>query len=268
MTLGQWLDYAQKKLKVAGIDSAGLDASLLAEAVLEKNRTWLSAHGELELNRHQLSNLSKYLGLRVGRRPMAYITGHREFYSLEFIVNPDVLIPRPETENMVEEAIKIAAKKAKALEVGTGSGCVAIALKINRPDLHVTATDVSARALKLARKNALKHQAGITFLLSDLMRDVQNRFDLILANLPYVPEGSRRMAELDSEPQVALYSGADGLDLYRQFLPNLSAHLTDTGRAIIEAGPTQREELKLLAGNLGFSLQTITEYIFVLTPNT
>jgi release factor glutamine methyltransferase len=145
---------------------------------------------------------------------------------------------------------------------------VAVALKTARQDLQITATDVSAQALAVARKNAAKYKADIIFLLSDLLDDVQNRFDLILANLPYVPEGSRRMVELDFEPQVALYGGADGLDYYRQFLPEISAHLTEAGKAIIEAGPTQRRELKLLAENAGLALKSITEYISVLSLRT
>lgn len=268
MTLGRWLDNAKQQLKAAGIDSASLDANILAEAVLEKNRIWLAAHRDFQLKRQQLSTLNKNLRLRLGRQPMAYITGQREFYGLDFIVDPSVLIPRPETENMVEKAIKIAPKHASVLEVGTGSGCVAIALKLNRQDLSITATDVSVQALDVARKNAVKHKANVTFLLSDLLDDVQDRYDLILANLPYVPEGSRRMAELDFEPQVALYGGTDGLDFYRQLIPNLSTHLTETGQAIIEAGPTQRRELKLLASSAGFLLRSITEYISVLTPKT
>jgi len=268
MTLGQWLDNARKQLKAAGIGSAGLDASILAEVALKKSRTWLAAHADYWLEDKHQKELNRNLRRRVGRQPMAYITGQREFYGLELIVGPDVLIPRPETENMVEEAAKIAPQSASVLEIGTGSGCVAVALKTARQDLQITATDVSAQALAVARKNAAKYKADIIFLLSDLLDDVQNRFDLILANLPYVPEGSRRMVELDFEPQVALYGGADGLDYYRQFLPEISAHLTEAGKAIIEAGPTQRRELKLLAENAGLALKSITEYISLLSLRT
>ena len=264
MTLSDWLTQAEAKLKRVEINSARLDSHVLAGSVLNKDRAWLAAHRGFRLSKHQLGELNGKLKLRLNRQPLAYITGAREFYGLDFKVTPDVLIPRPETENMVEEAAKIAPEGGQVLEVGTGSGCIAITLKQQRPDLDITASDISANALKIAKTNAGIHRADISFVLSDLFDSVQGRYDVVLANLPYVPDGTRRMAELDFEPALALFGGADGLDYYRQFLPELRAHLTEVGVAIIEAGPSQRRTLKLLAKNAGFKLTSLSEYISLL----
>src|SRR5690606_31656459 len=210
-----------------------------------------------------LKRLDALLKKRLARQPLAYIVGHKEFFGLDFSVTPDVLIPRPETEVLVERAIKTAPKKSQVLELGTGSGCIAVSLKKNRPDLSVTAADVSQPALAVARRNAKLNRVGIEFVLSDLFKEISGRFDLVLANLPYVPEGVRRMAELDFEPQVALYGGVDGLDVYRQFFAGLSGHLHAGGSAIIETGPTQRQAVVNLADDFGFKLKSITEYVSI-----
>jgi len=267
MTIKRWLEQARTKLQAAGIDSARLDARILAESVLHKSRTWLLAHGPDKLTPAQRARLDQLLVLRIQRQPLAYILGTKEWYGLDFKITSDVLIPRPETETLVKAAIERAGQGASGLELGTGSGCMAVALKVNRPDLSLTAADVSASALKIARFNARRHSAKIKFVLSDLFKDVHGRFDLVLANLPYVPDGTRRQLELDYEPSLALYGGTDGLDYYRQFLPALSAHLAPGGQAIIEAGPTQRAELKILAGDAGFKLSSLSEYASLLTPS-
>jgi release factor glutamine methyltransferase len=143
---------------------------------------------------------------------------------------------------------------------------VAVALKVNRPDLIITATDISVAALKVARQNAKRHQVEIGFIQSNMFSRVDGRFNLVLANLPYVPNSVRRQPELDFEPQVALYAGADGLDYYRLFFEHISFHLAADGQAIIEAGPTQRAKLKILAAQAGLKLTSQSEYVSILKP--
>lgn len=264
--LGDWLTGAESRLKRAEVSSPRLDALIIAEAVLHRHRAGLLAHLDDELTTAQRDQLESHLKSRLDRQPLAYIIGTKEFYGLDFKLTPDVLVPRPETEVLVEQAIRRAAEGGKVLDVGTGSGCIAVALKVHRPDLAVTASDVSAAALKVAALNAKLHLADIKFVLSDLFKDVQGRFDLILANLPYVPVGARRQLELDYEPPLALYGGDDGLDYYRPFLSALSSHLSKTGQAIIEAGPTQRAGLKRMAIAAGFKLSSLSEYVSLLIP--
>lgn len=259
--MAQWLNQAQSRLMAAGVDSVVLDTRMIAESILGRSRSWLLAHPEQTLTPAQIKRLNQFLKLRLARRPLAYILGDKEFYGLKFDLSPDVLIPRPETENMIEEVSRRAKPYKKVLDMGTGSGCVAIALKYDRPDLVVTATDVSAPALKIARANARRLGTDITFVLSDLFAGVQGRYDWVLANLPYVPDGARRQLELEYEPALALYGGADGLDYYRQFFTEVDDYLSPSGQVVIEAGPTQRAELVKLAGTAGFKLISSSEYI-------
>lgn len=264
MTVGDWVSNAESKLAQTGVSTPLLDARVIAETVLSKPRSWLIAHSNDEVMAKDLKRLDSLLKKRLARQPLAYIVGHKEFFGLDFSVTPDVLIPRPETEVLVERAIKTAPQKSQVLEVGTGSGCIAVALKKNRPDLSVTAVDVSQPALAVARRNAKLNRVEIELVLSDLFKEISGRFDLVLANLPYVPEGVRRMAELDFEPQVALYGGVDGLDVYRQFFAELAGRLRTRGKAIIETGPTQRQAVISLAISFGFMVESISEYVSII----
>lgn len=264
MKLADSLSSAATDLRRAGIESARLDALLLIGHVLEKDKAWLLANPQFELDPNNLKKISKVLERRQRREPLAYIVGHKEFYGLDFKVTPAVLIPRPETEAMVEAAISSAPRRGSVLEVGTGSGCVAVALKAKRQDLVVMATDISKSALKIAKQNAKANSADIKFVLNDLFNRLEGRFDLILANLPYVPTGVRRQAELDYEPPVALFAGNDGLACYRRFMVDLPDYLSQGGRAIIEAGPTQRSEIKRIANDSGLKLTNISEYVAIL----
>ena len=266
MKTGDWLIEAEKQLKAAGIESARLDSRILLERVTGEERFWLLAHAERTLSRNVLKKLHKDLQRRRLREPLAYVTGYKEFYGLSFKVTKAVLIPRPETEAMVQAAVESAPRNGRVLELGTGSGCVAIALKLERADLEVTATDISPAALEAAQINAKRHTAAINFIKSDLFSEVSGRYDLVLANLPYVPSGTRRQPELDFEPALALYGGTDGLDYYRRFLKERKTYLVQPGgQVLIEAGPTQRLELKRLAGAVGFDLSSISEYVSLLT---
>lgn len=264
MKLGDWQKQAQQRLSRAGVESARLDTLVLLENELKHDKSWLLAHDDAVLSASATNRLASGLERRLKREPLAYILGKKEFYGLDFALTPEVLIPRPETEVLVETAIKNVPHRAAVLEIGTGSGCIAVSLKANRADLAITATDVSKTALAVARQNAKTHRADVNFLLSDLFTDIHGRFDVILANLPYVPSGARRMAELEYEPAQALFAGSDGLDYYRDTISQAGKHLKKGGFMVIEASPIQRSKLEALANSVGFKLTSASEYVFII----
>jgi len=192
----------------------------------------------------------QYNGLisrRAGREPLPYITGTREFWNLTFEVSPDVLIPRPETEGLVEAVIEFFPERAASLrlaDVCTGSGCVAIAVAVERPNATIVATDISAAALNVARRNAVRHSVAdrVECVLADLVGSLTGPFELIVANPPYVPARSRTALQPEVrnfEPQVALFGGADGLDLIRRLLAESVSRLEPDGYLMFEFGDGQ-----------------------------
>jgi release factor glutamine methyltransferase len=211
-------------------DTPDLDASVLIAHVLNKPRTWVMAHPELTLTTEQQKQLSESLTRLENGEPFPYLLGHWEFFSLDFDVTPDVLIPRPETELLVEKAIvwlQESPVRRTIADIGTGSGVIAVSMAVKVPDTDILATDISAKALKVAKRNAenLGVSNNIEFIECDLLPDkdtfINNHlpFDLICANLPYIPTQTlSRLPVFGREPTVALDGGADGLDLFRRLL--------------------------------------------------
>ncbi len=255
-TIHATLQAAKTKLQKAMIPSASLDAELLMVDILDQDRSWLIAHGADQLNSTQQKKYSKHIAARARRQPVAYVVGHKEFYGLKLLTTPDALIPRPETELIVEQILSTARQRATVLDIGTGCGAIAIALAHTRADLQVSASDISEAALGLARKNAtmLMPHTRIKFFQSDLLNNAKGRFDVIAANLPYVPteKRARISAEAKTEPQIALYGGDDGLDIYRHFFANVSEHLKPHGTIYCESDPWQHKDLQNLALKAGF----------------
>lgn len=213
-----------------------LDASVLIARVLNKPRTWVMAHPELTLNTDQQKQLDKSLTRLEKGEPFPYVLGHWEFFGLDFEVTPDVLIPRPETELLVEKAI-IWLQESKVrrpwttlrvADIGTGSGAIAVSLAVNVPDADILATDISSKALQVAKQNSIKHGASerIKFIECDLLPTDPSSFilhhsslDLLCANLPYIPTQTlSQLSVFGREPTVALDGGADGLDLVHRLL--------------------------------------------------
>jgi release factor glutamine methyltransferase len=233
------------------------DAETMLAHLLERDRAWLLAHPEAELNTAQLAEFCAMVSRRAAREPLQYITGVQEFFGLPLRVTPDTLIPRPETEHLVEAVMVWAAaqpptlSRLRILDVGTGSGAIAIALTKQLPDADVFASDVSTAALEVARHNAERQRARIHFVASDLLAAFaeQPLFDAIAANPPYVPDvdGAMLQAEVrDFEPHVALFGGADGLDLYRRLIPAARPALRPGGLLAMEFGFGQQEPLAAL----------------------
>jgi release factor glutamine methyltransferase len=258
----------REQLVAAGIpeDQARLDAELLARHALGWNRAvWLASR------RDQASDpfVSEYAGLlarRLAREPVSLITGAREFWGLQFDTRPGVLIPRFETELLVEEALEELAGIAapRLADIGTGSGCLAVALAHELPRARVVATDLSGLALDVARSNAAKH--GVTdrvrFVLTDMLDGVAESFDVIVSNPPYVQSGDREglAPEVrDHEPALALFGGTDGLDAIRAVVARTPARLAPGGRLIIEFGYDQDERVCAIAQDAGLTVLRVRD---------
>jgi release factor glutamine methyltransferase len=244
-----------QRLRDAGIeaDEARLEAEVLLRHVLRMERSAFLARRDDALPTEAASQLARLLERRCRHEPLAYILGHRAFYGLDFAVDERVLIPRPETEGLVERVIALAGKTALIVDAGTGSGCIALALAAHLPDVRVIATDASADALALAAHNAyrLGLSERIAFLCGDLLEPVREKVDIIVSNPPYIPSGE--IAALAPEiahyePRTALDGGPDGLDVVRRLLAQAVAHLRPGGHLLLEIGTGQGTAVARLAG--------------------
>lgn len=235
-------------------DSPGLDARVLLAAALGCSPAWLIAHAQDALTAEQLGVFDRAVARRRAGEPVAYVLGSREFWSLELRVSPDTLIPRPDTETLVEVALGLIEQVAnpRILDLGTGSGAIALALAHERADASVTATDRSDNALRIARANAQTHglDQRVRFEQGDWFDALKNaqRFDLIVSNPPYVrcddPHLSR--GDVRFEPSLALVAGSDGLDAYRRIAPGSPDHLHAGGWLAVEHGAEQADEVSAL----------------------
>lgn len=230
------------------------EARLLLGFVLGRPRAWLAAHGDAALDEAQVREFAGLAARRVAGEPVAYLTGRREFYSREFEVTPAVLIPRPETELLVDVAkTKVGrGKTARILDLGAGSGCVAITLALEG-GAEVTAADISPAALDVARKSAARLGAAVEFVESDWFAAISGAFDLVVANPPYVAEGDPHLDELCFEPIGALASGPDGLDAIRTIIAEAPRHLEPGGWLFLEHGYDQAQAVRTLLADAGFA---------------
>jgi release factor glutamine methyltransferase len=249
--ISQALNAAIKALAASDIASARLDAELLMAHVTSQGRPWILAHDDEDLPEAQLESYANLVARRAQHEPLVHLTGVREFYGLDMAITPDVLTPRIETEQMVEWAVRYAPKDSRLIDIGTGSGAIATAIAVHRPDLDMTGTDVSSRELKVASANASRHAVKIKLTESDLWSNISGRYETIVANLPYLTTDADLMPEVKREPAVALFGGDDGLDLYRTFLKDLPDYLSPHGFVFTESDPWQHDALIKLAENIG-----------------
>lgn len=272
MHIADWLATATTQLKEAGIESARLDALLLLEDTTGLDRSMILAHPEQKLTDEKTNILTTQLKRRLTHEPMAYIRGKAEFYGREFTVNEHVLVPRPETEMIIELLLKLPEiANAQIIDVGTGSGALAVTAKLELPDAHVTAVDIDEHCVALARQNAVNLQADITVGLSDLLNNIvvqkNDKFTpvILLCNLPYVPEEYAVNKAATHEPDVALFSGRDGLDHYRTLFAQ-AAQLTSPPRYILtESLNFQHAALETTALSFGYTLSRTADLIQVFT---
>ena len=241
-------------------DRARRDAEMLLLHHFGKDRAWMLAHGDDELGYECVEHYIALLERRFKGEPIQYILGETEFYRLPFRVTPEVLIPRPETEHVVEKVLELAQgiTTPRIVDVGTGSGAIAVALAHELPEATITATDVSDAALSVARENAQRNGAAerIRFVEGDLLEPVAGeQFDIVVSNPPYVPESERESLAVevrDYEPAQALFAGADGLDVYRRLISQAFNALASGGCLVLEIGHDQEPPVGALLGETGF----------------
>jgi release factor glutamine methyltransferase len=250
-TVGGAVRAATARLAKAGSDTPRLDAELLLAEVLGCDRGALVMGARDQLSTAAAESFAALLARRAAREPIAYILGRKEFRGITLAVDHLVLIPRPETELLVEVGLTLPGGAA-VVDVGTGSGAVALALKDERPDLRVVGTDISADALSVARENAARLRLDVSFVQADLLDE--GRYDAVLANLPYVAEGDLRLAPevAQYEPELALYGGRDGLAL----LQRLVGMLDRVSVVALEVGLDQAGSVASLLGEAGFASVT------------
>ena len=267
-TVELWLRDAAEMLAHAGISSALLDAEIILAHTLRKSRTWLHAHGEERLSLREREIAGARLDLRLDRTPIAYIIGHKEFYGRLFKVSPSVLVPRPESETIIELLDNLCDGSTKTLvDVGTGSGCLGITAKLEHPELEVTLTDISHHALGIAEKNAETLGATIAIVKNDLLvpnPQLPPQIDIILANLPYVDHNWERSPETNYEPELALFADKGGRALIERLLQEAPLYLVTGGILLLEADPEQHHALIVHATTLGYTHVVTEGYCVVL----
>lgn len=263
-TLAEVIQQAIQNIQIK-TDNPKLEAEVLLCAVLGKTRSYLRAHPERRLSEPLLENFQALIAQRAAGQPVAYLLGTREFWSRPFTVSHDTLIPRPETELLIERTLNLLPEGSprRVLELGTGSGIIAITLKLERPENAVTAVELSEAALAIARKNAEHLEASeVTFLSGSWFEPIQGalRFDLIVSNPPYIAENDPHLVQGDllHEPQMALRSGPEGLDALRHIIQTAPAFLNPGGSVLVEHGYQQSADVAELMTAAGF--QTIKHF--------
>jgi release factor glutamine methyltransferase len=274
MTIHEWLPMAVKKMEQQN-DTALLDAEVLLCDELGKNKAWLIAHGEEEIDADRLQSLEVKLTRRIRHEPLAYIRGKQEFYGREFVVDARVLVPRPETETMVELMIEDVKRcnfypeHTRLLDVGTGSGALGITASLET-DIPVTLIDIDTECLELARLNTVKHTVNAEVIQSDLLEycapeTIKDKTVLILANLPYVPDEHPINQAATLEPRHAIFGGHDGLDVYRRLFSQVEALGSDSLNIYTEALVFQHSELEKIARQSGCTLARSSGLIQIFT---
>ena len=263
--------FCKSKLDELGVQSSGIDADLLMCAALDVNRIYLYAHPEQAISDAQHKRLTSLLRRRLQGEPMAYILGKKEFFGRDYIVTPQVLIPRPETELLVETSLKYleATEDAKVLEVGSGSGCIAISLSLEHPKAYVESWDISNDALQVAKKNQDRLGAKVSFKKKDALEPsswvCQPKFDILVSNPPYIAQSESQDIESgvkDFEPHTALFAAEDGLAFYKTFAKKAGAVLKPNGIGIFEIGYSQADKITEIFKMLGWDvISVIKDYM-------
>ena len=253
------LDWTVGYFQQHDIPNPRLDAEVLLGHLLEKSRLQLYLHFEMPVFQEHLTLFRELIKKRIARTPVSYLTNQKEFMSLDFYVDERVLIPRPETEQLVETILTTKTENPqRLLELGTGSGAIAASLALQQPEWEIVATDISEPALAVARKNAETHActAQIEFLSGDLFEPIDAvntngnpRFDWIVCNPPYIKNTERDTLSpdvRDYEPEIALFAGADGLAVIRRLIAEAPKYLAPNGKLIFEIGETQADSVRAL----------------------
>lgn len=255
MTFREAMSFGEEKLNSAGIVDAKTDAWLLLTYVCKIDRTFYYVHMDEAMSPEQLAEYEAILNKRAEHVPLQYITGEQEFMGLPFHVNESVLIPRQDTETLVEEALKIIRPGMKVLDMCTGSGCILISILKNVVDVEGFGYDISKQALNTAKENAKLNNVNATFERSDLFEEVVDEFDVIVSNPPYIPTeviGGLMPEVAVYEPIQALDGKEDGLHFYRRIVADASRYLNENGRLLFEIGHDQGDAVSTLMTEAGY----------------
>jgi release factor glutamine methyltransferase len=276
MKLNSWLESATQELEASNVPTARLDCLVLLEDELKLDKSNILAHPELVLKEDVLAKLNKQVSRRASHEPLAYIRRKSEFYGRDFIVTPDTLEPRPETETMIDVLKKFTGnmhqvRPCAIIDIGTGSGCLAITARLELPKVEVVGVDISVKCIGVAAQNAQKHSADVSFYQGDLLAALPNSIfkmpTTILANLPYVPNEHTINKAAMHEPKLAIFGGPDGLDLYRRMFKQIE-NMSNRPRYIFtESLPFQHTNLTQIAYKAGYSLKTSEDFIQVFEFN-
>ncbi len=301
MTIETWLREATRELTTNGITTARLDCLVVLEDETGNDRAWLLSHSEYELQGSEIENLSTKIAQRTKHVPLAYIRGTAEFYGRDFAVNAHTLVPRPETETIIELLKTLPSRHSELdsesrgesngtlkqvqgdanasvqdddkwtlVDIGTGSGAIAITAKLEFPEANVIATDIDSNCLDVAKQNAQNLDADITFLQGDLLQPLRtiplsDYPTTLLCNLPYVPDNFQINTAATHEPRHALFGGEDGLNLYRKLFTEVSNLSRQPQYILTESLPPQHEALAAIAKAAGYSLAKTDDFIQLFT---
>jgi len=287
MTAGEFLKQSEDSFKTAGISSARLDALILLEDSLHKDRAWILAHPETKISQAVAGRLSRKVERRARHVPLAYIRGHTEFYGRSFKVNRHVLEPRPESETMIEllkqivdgESLMVNRNsknhKPKTInplnslaiaDVGTGNGAIGITAALELPGSTVDLYDISAGCVSVAKHNTHLHELHLHVRKMNLLSRPLRPYEVILANMPYVPDKWQINQAAMAEPKIAIFGGKDGLDVYRKLFAQLGRFTWKPSYVLTEALPPQHEKLAAIAAAHGFNLRKSDDFIQVFAP--
>lgn len=266
MNSNDWLIAATATLTKSGDKTARLDALILLEDCLGQDRASLLAHPEIVLTSEQLRTLDEQINRRAKHEPLAYIRARSEFYGRSFYVNSTVLEPRPESETIIELLKKYAPQSSRIVDIGTGSGALAITAKLELPSSTVAAVDIDEACVAVAQHNAKANNAQISFYTGNLLEPFLGQLatfslDVIMANLPYVPDDYAINEAAQHEPALALFGGADGLDLYRVMAKQIAELSSKPALIITESLPQQHPALAALMQPLAYKLAATDDFI-------
>lgn len=263
MTIEEEIQRGAQLLKDSEIENPRFEAELLIDLVLDVGRVKLYTEGNKEITPLEHEHFQSLLKRRAGGEPYAYISGHKEFMGIDFLVNSDVLIPRPDTESIVETSLKIiGGKSMTVLDLCSGSGAIGISLAVYAPQINITFSDISEAAIEMTKKNAARKQVLAEYYISDLFSEIpaDKKFDLIVSNPPYIPDAEIDRLERDVsdyEPRLALSGGESGYLIYEKIIPQAFDFLSDGGSLVLECGFDQASELSDQLERAGYEVKEI-----------
>lgn len=267
MDLASLLQQFTRQLKQAGIGTARLDVLILLEDVLSKDRAWLLAHPDTKILSKDFNKLQSLIARRAKHEPLAYVRGKVEFYGHEFVVNRHVLVPRPESETMIDILKAVVTKnyttdkKVFMADIGSGSGALGITAALEVPNSRVELIEIDSEAIKVAKANVDLFTSGMIMHASDLLAGVDQAYDILLCNLPYVPDDFSINLAASHEPGLAIFGGPDGLNIYRRLFDHLQKRYQKPLYILCESLPPQHAELAKIAAESSYSLQKSTDFI-------